>query len=347
VSEQIVAELDLPTRPGPEGPQAPEVSRFAGLASSPWWGFLGRRLISLVLILLGLIVVVFFVLRLVPGDPAVSLAGANATPDDIARVRSELGLDLPVYEQFWQYISGLAHGDLGKSYFFSDSVSTVITDRLGSSAQLAAVALVIVLLVSIPGGMLAGVYTRDGKHKYGELGFASITSIIGSLPEFLMATFLALVFAVWLQVLPVAGGEGIQGLVLPAAAVCLRPIAILMRVVRVETLNVLATDYMRTATGKRLPARLLYFRHALPHVVTAALTVGGLLFSGVIGGAVIVENVFARPGLGTALVNAVLAHDYPVVQGVTLVLGVVVVLVTMFVDLLIALIDPRSISGKV
>jgi peptide/nickel transport system permease protein len=154
-------------------------------------------------------------------------------------------------------------------------------------------------------------------------------------------------FAVWLQALPVAGGDGIESLVLPALAVCLRPIAILMRVVRVETLNLLATDFMRTATGKRLPARLLYFRHGLPHVVTAALTIGGLLFSGVIGGAVVVENVFARAGLGTALVNAVTAHDYPVVQGVTLVLGVIVVLVTTIVDILIAVIDPRSVSGKV
>jgi peptide/nickel transport system permease protein len=313
---------------------------------NPWVVFLFRRMVALVLILLGLVVVVFFMLRLVPGDPAVSLGGASATPSDVAVIRHDLGLDLPVQEQFVAYVRNLSHGDLGKSYFFSNSVATIIGERIGRSAQLAAVALVIVLLVSIPGGMLAGTATRDGRHRFGEVAFTGMTSVIGSLPEFLMATFLALVFAVWLRWLPVAGGAGVLSLVLPAAAVCLRPIAILTRIVRVETLNVLAMDYMRTARGKRLPPRLLYFRHALPHVVTAALTVGGLLFAGLIGGAVVVENVFARAGLGTALVGAVLAHDYPVVQGITLVLGIVVVLVTTTVDILVAVIDPRAVTGK-
>jgi peptide/nickel transport system permease protein len=120
--------------------------------------------------------------------------------------------------------------------------------------------------------------------------------------------------------------------------------AILTRLVRVETLNVLSMDYMRTARSKRLPARLIYLRHALPNVVTAALTIGGILFAGIIGGAVVVENVFARPGLGTALVSAVLSRDYPVVQGIILVLGVTVVVVNAIVDILLAIVDPRSMT---
>jgi peptide/nickel transport system permease protein len=195
--------------------------------------------------------------------------------------------------------------------------------------------------------MAAGSLTRDGRHRVGEFTFAGATSVVGSLPEFLMATLLVLVFAVRWRIFPVAGGSDLKGLILPVAAVSLRPVALLLRIVRVETLNVLATDYMRTARWKRLPYRRTMFRHALPHVLTAALSVGGLLFAGLVGGAVVVENVFARPGLGTALVNAVIARDYPVVQGITFVLGAVVVLVTVSVDVVTALIDPRSVVRNV
>jgi peptide/nickel transport system permease protein len=148
-------------------------------------------------------------------------------------------------------------------------------------------------------------------------------------------------------VLPVAGGQELSALILPALAVSIRPIATLSRIVRVETLNVLASDYIRTARGKRLPWRLVYLRHTLPNVVTAALTVGGLLFSGLVGGAVVVENVFARPGLGTMLVQGVITHDYPVVQGITLVLGVTVVVVNTLVDVMVAALDPRALHAKV
>jgi peptide/nickel transport system permease protein len=141
----------------------------------------------------------------------------------------------------------------------------------------------------------------------------------------------------------VAGSDERAAIVLPAVAISLRPIAVLARIVRVETLNVLAQDYIRTARSKRLPDRLLYLRHALPNVLTAALTIGGLLFTGLLGGAVIVENVFAWPGLGTAVVDAVLSRDYPVIQGVILMLGAAVVFVNTLVDVLLGLVDPRSV----
>jgi len=172
---------------------------------------------------------------------------------------------------------------------------------------------------------------------------AGVTSVGGALPEFLASTFLAFVFAIWLRWLPVAGADERAAIVLPALAISLRPISVLSRIVRVETLNVLAQDYMRTARSKRLPPRLLYLRHALPNVLTAALTIGGLLFTGLLGGAVIVENVFAWPGLGTAVVQAVLNRDYPVIQGVILMLGMAVVLVNTLVDILLGVVDPRSI----
>jgi peptide/nickel transport system permease protein len=189
-----------------------------------------------------------------------------------------------------------------------------------------------------------GAFTREGRHKRGELTYTGVASVLGALPEFLAATFLAFVFAVWLRVLPVAGGDGLIGLILPVASVSLRPIAILSRIVRVETLNVLAMDYIRTARGKRLPWRLIYLRHTLPNVITAALTIGGVLFAGLVGGGVVVENVFARAGLGTALVTAVVQRDYPVIQGIVLVLGITVVLVNAIVDILVAIVDPRAVT---
>lgn len=321
-------------------------SGLGRLVAHPWTGFLLRRLFSLCLILLALALATFSMVRLIPGDPALNIAGFDATPDQIEAIRHQLGLDQPLQVQLVSYFTNLLHGDLGYSYATKEPVLELIQSRIGNSLQLAGVSLLLVVLVSIPGGMLAGALTREGRAPRGEITFTAVTSVIGALPEYLMATFLAFLFAVEIQLLPVAGTEGPQSLVLPTLAVSLRPIAVLLRIVRVETLNVLAQDYIRTARSKRLPARLLYLRHALPNVVTAALTIAGILFAALIGSAVVVETVFARSGLGTSLVNAVLARDYPVIQGVVLVLGVTVVVVNAAVDILLATIDPRSLTRK-
>jgi peptide/nickel transport system permease protein len=208
--------------------------------------------------------------------------------------------------------------------------------------ELAAVALAFVLIVSVVGGMLTAHLTRDGRRPRTEFGFTIVASVLGTVPDYLLATFLTLVFAVWLTILPVAGAEGWQSLVLPALALALPSTAVLMRIVRVETLNVLAQDYIRTARSKRLPGRVVYLRHVLPNVVTATLTIGGIMFASIVGGAVVVENVFARPGLGSVLVNAVHARDYPVIQAVMLLLAVLVVCVNTIIDVLLAIVDPRT-----
>jgi peptide/nickel transport system permease protein len=333
--------------------QAPAATRtdlvvqFARLRRHPLPRFAARRLVSLALILVALVVVTFMMTRLIPGDPAVNVAGIGATQEEIERIRAELLLDRPLPEQFAVYVSNLAAGDLGESFFTRQPVAELIAQRIGTSLQLAVAALAIVMVISVPLGIIIGAFTRERRHPRTEVAFTAVTSVLGSLPEFLAATFLAFIFAVWLRLLPVAGASGWEALILPALAVSIRPTAILSRIVRVETLNTLASDFMRTARGKRIPNRLIYGRHTLPNVVTAALTVGGLLFAGIIGGAVVVENVFARPGLGSSLVQAVLVRDYPVVQGVVLVLGVVVVVVNALVDLLLAAIDPRTAAGKV
>jgi peptide/nickel transport system permease protein len=316
------------------------------IAHNQWVGFLLRRLLSLVIILIALALATFSMVRLLPGDPARNIAGISATAAQIATINHELGLDEPLSAQLAGYLTNLAHGDLGSSFVTKEPVSQVIQQRIGNSLQLAGASLLLVMLISIPGGMLAGALTREGRHPKGEVGFTAATSIFGSMPEYLMATFLAFVFAVLLRLLPVAGADSPQALILPTLAVSLRPIAVLLRIVRVETLNVLAQDYIRSARSKRLPDRLIYLRHTVPNVVTAALTVGGILFAALIGSSVVVDTVFARPSLGTSLVSAVLARDYPVIQGDVLVLGVVVVVVNAIVDILLAAVDPRTLTGK-
>jgi peptide/nickel transport system permease protein len=316
------------------------------IARTPWIGFLVRRLGGLVVILFLLALATFSMVRLIPGDPAVYVAGIDATPAQIAAITDELGLDQPINVQLLTYLRNLLHGNLGRSFATGQPVTQIIQQGIGDSLPLAGSAVLFVMLVSIPGGLLAGGLTRDSRHPRGEVVFAAATSVLGSVPEYLMATFLAFLFAVTIRLFPVAGDVGPQSLVLPVLAIALRPTAVLLRMVRLETLNVLAQDYIRTARSKRLPERLIYLRHALPNVLTAALTVGGILFAGVIGSAVIVETVFARPGIGTSLVSSVLSRDYPVIQGDVLVLGIAVVVVNTVVDILLTMVDPRSLTRK-
>ncbi|WP_243866237.1 ABC transporter permease [Actinophytocola oryzae] len=303
-----------------------------------------RRLVSTVVIVALLLVATFSLVRLIPGDPTVTVAGLDANPAARAAVREQLGLDRSWLDQLGRYLDALFHGDLGTSFITKQPVAELLGQRLSVSIQLAGMALLVVLVVSVPAGILAGVLTRDDRRRRTEMGFTTVTSIGGAIPEFLMATLLATVFGVWLRLLPVAGMDGWKSLILPAAAVAIRPTLLLARIVRVETLGVLAQDYVRTARGKRLRDTRIYVRHVLPNVITAALALGGVLFAGLVAGAVLVENVFALPGLGTALVTAVVQSDYPVVQGIVMVLGVTVVVVNTIVDLLLGLVDPRTLA---
>jgi peptide/nickel transport system permease protein len=321
-------------------------ARMDAARTNPWLHFLLRRGLSLLAVVAVLVVASFMLVRLIPGDPALVVAGPDASPAQIEQIRRALGLDAPPLEQLTSYVTRVVRGDFGSSFITREPVGRMIGQRIGTSLQLAAASLALVLLVAIPLGMLAGALTREGRHRRGEVAFTAVTSVVGSLPEYLAATFLAFVFAVWLRILPVAGTEGWQSLVLPTLAISARPLAILARIVRVETLNVLAQDFIRTARSKRLPERLIYSRHVLPNVVTAALTIGGILFAAIVGGGVIIENVFSRAGLGTALVSAVLSRDYPVIQGVILVLGITVVVVNAIVDILLGVLDPRSLARQ-
>jgi peptide/nickel transport system permease protein len=315
-------------------------------AGSPWLRFLVRRIAGLVGVLLVLAVVVFLLVRLTPGDPAVAVTGGHATAAQLQTVRHQLGLDTSLGHQFATYLKDLSHGDLGNSYTTHTPVRQVISERLGSSLQLAGAGLALMLLLGIPLGLLAGALTRDGRHRRFGTAFTAVTSVGGNVPPYVLATLLVFIFAVTFTLLPVSGSGNFESLILPGLAVGLPPAAVMARVVRVDTLNVLREDYMRTARSKRLSPWRVFVRHALPNVLTSALTIAGIIFGSIIAGAVVVEAVFARAGLGTALVTAVTARDYPTVQGITLILGTVVVIVNATVDLLIALLDPRSLTRE-
>jgi peptide/nickel transport system permease protein len=289
-------------------------------------------------------VAVFFMVKLVPGDPIVGAFGTDITPHQLATLRHEYGLDQDLAAQFVHYLAHTAQLQFGRSFQNSQPVGQIITQRLGVSLKLALGALIIVLGVGIPLGTLAAGLTYNGAHRRFEVAFTTIASVLGAIPDFLTATVLAFLFAVQLPIFPVAGNSGASSLVLPAIAVGFAPTMTLARVVRVESIRVLNEDYIRTARSQRLSRRRIYLRHVLPNSLTAALTIAGLVFASIIGSAVVVETVFNLPGLGSALVQAVLAKDYPVVQGITFVLAVAVVVVNAIVDVTLSLLDPRTLT---
>lgn len=319
------------------------ISGEAGFRLGPWPRFIFKRLVGLAGVLFTLLVMTFLLIFLVPGDPAVRQAGIDASQEQIEFERERMGLNRPITQQFFDYVSNASRLDFGDSFKTRQPVTEILQQRFPRTFELAISGLLLAILIGIPLGIVAGALTREGRNRRFEVVFMSITSVGGALPEFLTATLLAFIFAVTLKWLPIAGTRDANAIILPALAVSIRPIASLSRVVRLETLNVLAQDYVRTARSKRLPPLLLFVRHILPNVLTAALTISGLIFAGLLGGTVIVENVFAWPGLGTRVVEAVFNLDYPVIQGIVLYFGIVVVLINTFVDVLLALVDPRSL----
>jgi peptide/nickel transport system permease protein len=297
-----------------------------------------RLLVSLAL----LFTATFFMIHLVPGDPVRAALGPTAPASLVADRKTALGLDKPLLTQYARYLRNVIQGDFGTSLTSGHSVTEVIRERGPSTLKLGGIAFLVVIAIAIPLGLLMAALTRDGRRRGIELGFTVTTGTIAAIPSFLTAVGLVYLFAVSVHALPVAGQAGFSSYVLPVASLALAPVASLSRIVRVEGLRVLEQEYMRTARGKRLPARILYLRHALPNALTPALTLAGLLLGGLIAGTVLVENIFAWPGLGTTLVQAVAQKDYPTVQAVAVVFGAIILLANFAVDLALGAIDPRS-----
>lgn len=327
------------TLTAPSAPVDPGHPRFWALPSVR---FGARRLRRLLISLWVLVTASFAMIHLIPGDPVRGALGPTAPADLVAARRHALGLDDPILAQYLHYLKGLVTGDLGTSLASQLPVSDVVAQRLPATLTLAGLAFLTAVVVAIPLGVVMGVLTRRGRGRRTELAFTTTSVIVATIPDFLIGVALVYVFGIQLGWLPVAGDATAPAYVLPVFSLAIGPAAILARIVRVEMVGVLEADFIRTARAKRLPARTIYVGHALPNAVTAALTVGGLLLSTLVVGTVLVENVFAWPGLGSTIVRSILTKDYPVVQAIVLVYGVGVLIINLVVDVALALLDPRS-----
>jgi peptide/nickel transport system permease protein len=299
--------------------------------------YLLARLLAAVPVLIGITLVVFITIRLIPGDPALIFAGDRATQEDIERLRRQLGLDRSVAVQYGIFVTRLGRGDLGQSIRTGRPVALEIRDRLGRSLELALAAIGITLAVGVPAGIVAAV--RRGTWWDRASLLLSLVGVIA--PAFVLGVLLQLLFAVRLGLLPTAGTGTPWHLLLPALTLGAFPIANVARLTRANMLDVLGEDYVRTARAKGLAERAVVWRHALRNALIPTVTVVGLQFGYMLGGAVLVEVVFAWPGLGRYVIQSIATRDYPAVQGAVLVVAAGYVLINVLVDLAYALLDPR------
>lgn len=302
-----------------------------------------QRLLAAIPTLFGAIVVVFFVLQLIPGDPVRAMLGENASAEEVEEVRDSLGLNDPLAVQFLRFAGRYATGDFGVSIFSRQPVIEEIGQRLPSTIQLALGGVLVAVVLGVPMGVLAAA-RRGSLIDHLSLG----TSTLGvTIPNFLVGILLSFAFASKLGWFPTLGaGSGglwstINALVLPSLTLGLAGMALVARMTRSAMIEALGEDYVRTANAKGLSQRRVVYWHALRNAAIPIVTIVGLNFGHLLGGTVVVELVFARPGLGKLLLDALLARDYPVVQGVCFLIAVLFILVNLIVDLLQPLLDPR------
>lgn len=303
------------------------------------------RLVSLALSLLAASALIFFVVEIVPGDPASFMLGMNAQPDTLAALRAELGLDVPKWVRYWDWVTGMLVGDFGTSYAYRTAVTDMIADRIWVSLPLALYALTLTALVAFPIGILAAA-------RRGTVTDAAVmggTQIGIAVPNFWFAMMLVFLFAVQLRWFSSGGFPGwdagllagLQALTLPAIALALPQASILARVMRSALLEALAEDYVRTARAKGLSRSQALRRHALRNAMIPVLTILGLQFSFLLAGAIIIENVFYLPGLGRLIFQAIAQRDLIMVESVVMLLVFAVIMVNFLVDLAYAIVDPR------
>lgn len=287
--------------------------------------------------LLGVLCLVFLLIHVIPGDPVEVMLGESAQPTDKETLRHALGLDLPLHQQWWIYFKGLLHLDFGTSLFSGRAIVDLLVERIPATLYLSLVSLLVAIALALPLGLLAAV-RQHTPLDYGAMGFALIGM---SIPNFWMGPLLILVGALWLGWFPVSGQEGWNSVVLPALTLGTAMAAILARMIRSSVLEVLGEDFMRTARAKGLSSTRAVMLHALPNSLLPILTLLGLQLGGLLGGAVITETVFAWPGLGLLMIEAIQQRDYPVVQAAVLCISVTYIVVNLLTDLLYAWLDPR------
>ncbi|MFD1928605.1 ABC transporter permease [Sporosarcina siberiensis] len=304
-----------------------------------------KRILSLIPVLFVVSIVIFMIVHLTPGDPAAVMLGEEATAEQISELREQLGLNLPIYEQYVQWVFGVMKGDLGTSFFMKEPVTEAIFEHLKPTVSLAILAQIVALVIAIPVGIIAA--TRRGT-----LADSSIMgfSLLGmSVPSFLLGLLLILLFGVQLGWLPVAGYKPLSAgvwdhfkyLIMPAISLGSIQAALIARMTRTSMLDVLNTNYIKTATAKGVKKRNIVYRHALRNAFLPVLTVIGQSFGTLIAGAVVTETIFNIPGIGQLIINSVARRDYAVIQGVVLFVTLSYVLINLVIDLLYSVIDPR------
>ena len=309
--------------------------------------YLTRRLLLLVPVLAGVSIIVFLVLHLSPGDPAEIMLGSQATKEDLARLRAELGLTEPLHVQYVHWMSHVVRGDLGRSLWMKRPVLTEVLERFRATLVLTGTALVL----STVGGLALGIASATRPNSALDR-LSAVASLFGaSMPVFWLGIVLMVVFSLWLGWLPASGmfapyGGGdardlLSHLILPALTLAAASVTIVARLTRSTMLEVLGQDYVRTARAKGLAERGIVIRHALKNAMIPILTVVGVQAGYLLGGAVLTETVFAWPGVGTLMVQGILARDFPLVQGCVLVIALSFVLINLCVDLLYGFLDPR------
>lgn len=307
--------------------------------------FLIKRLLATIPTILLVTIAVFMILRLTPGGPAVAMLGDQASPEAVAKLNHQLGLDKPLYVQYLRWLGSALHGDLGRSAFGNQPVTHLIVQRIVPTLELSILALIVSLLIGITAGVIAAV-----KRNTAVDAVASILAILGvSTPSFWLAILLVLLFSLKLSWLPALGyvspfsnlATNLKDMLLPSLTLGVILAAVITRFTRASMLDSLYQDYVRTARSKGLEERTVIVRHALSNAMIPIVTVVGLELGGLLSGAVIIETIFSLPGNGQLLVTAIFNRDFPVVQGLVVVIATVFILVNVVVDVVYALIDPR------
>jgi peptide/nickel transport system permease protein len=307
--------------------------------------FLIRRLLAAIPTMLLVTLAVFVILRLSPGGPAVAMLGQQASPEAVAQLNHQLGLDQPLYEQYLTWLGNALRGDLGRSAFGNQPVSELIAQRVTPTLELSVLALVVALVIGLSAGMLAAI-----RHNTSVDALSSLLAILGvSTPSFWLAILAVLVFSINLKWLPALGyvspttdlGANLKDMLLPSATLGVILAAVITRMTRASMLDTLYQDYVRTARAKGLREYSVLVRHAFANALIPIVTLLGLQLGGLLSGAVIIESIFSLPGNGQLLVTSIFNRDFPVVQGVVVVIAIVFIVVNLIVDIVYAAIDPR------
>ncbi|SIT72634.1 ABC transporter permease [Edaphobacillus lindanitolerans] len=304
-----------------------------------------KRLLSMIPVLLIVAMFVFFLIHMIPGDPAAVMLGPEATPEEVAALRDNMGLNLPIYEQFFNWFTDVARGNLGDSLYMNVPVMDAFVSHLGPTLSLALLAQGFSILIAIPIGVLAARKRGTGVDRT----FMIIAMLGMSIPSFLLALLLMLVFGVRLNWLPVAGysslAEGVwqhvKFLILPAISLGAIQAAVIARMTRSSMIDILSMNFIKTAKAKGLKQKVVIYKHAFRNALIPILTILGETFGALITGAVVTETVFNLPGLGQLVINAITRRDYAVIQGTILMIAVTYLFLNLIIDLLYGLVDPR------